>query len=250
MSGRCRVWGLMSDYVVQLQPAFVLHGKNYRETSVIVDLLTRDFGRLSLLAKGVRKNRSRTAGLLRPFVPLLISYQGKAELKTLTHVEMAPPAIILQGMSLYCGLYVNELVEAFLHQHDPHPEVFDDFHRCLRDLSTDESFDRILRSFEVRLLEHTGYGLQLQQEADRDAAIRADLRYRYTPGLGAQVQADGAFSGETLIALRSGKLDTDLVRKEAKRLLRSVLDYHLPGRPLKSRQLFAQLLKSQRQTTC
>ncbi len=250
MSGRYTVWGSMSDCSVQLQPAFVLHGRNYRETSIIVDLLTRDFGRISLLAKGVRKSRSRTAGLLQPFVPLLVSYAGKAELKTLTQVEMAPPAISLQGMSLYCGLYVNELVDAFLHKHDPHPEVFDDFRQCLLDLSTQVSLDQILRSFEIRLLEHTGYGLQLHHEVDHDCAIRAGLRYRYSPGVGAQVQQDGAFSGAMLIALRSGRLESAQMRAEAKTLLRSVLDYHLAGKPLKSRKLLAQLVKNRQCTSC
>ena len=240
----------MSEHSVQLQPAFVLHGRNYRETSVIVELLTRDFGRISLLAKGVRKNRSRTAGLLQPFVPLLVSYTGKAELKILTQVEMTPPAITLQGMSLYCGLYINELVEAFLHRHDPHPEVFDAFRQCLQALPANESQEQVLRNFEVRLLESIGYGLQLQHEADHDAAIHADLRYHYTPGLGPQLQKHGALSGATLIALRSGTLDTDRMRREAKRLLRSVIDYHLAGKPLKSRQLLAQLLKSRQRTAC
>ncbi len=250
MNMHCRVWGSMSEHSVQLQSAFVLHGRNYRETSVIVDLLTRDFGKLSLLAKGVRKSRSRTAGLLQPFVPLLVSYVGKAELKTLTQVEMAPPAIFLQGMALYCGLYVNELVDAFLHKHDPHPEVFDDFRQCLQELSVNTSLEQILRSFEVRLLENIGYGLQLLHEVDCDAPIHAGMRYRYTPGLGPQLQTDGAFSGATLIALRGGALESTQMRAEAKKLLRSVLDYHLAGKPLKSRQLLAQLVKNRQRTDC
>ena len=87
MSEPCKAWALMTESAVYLQPAFILQQRKYRETSLIIDALTRDFGRISLLAKGVRKAKSKTAGMLQPFIPLTISYVGKAELKILTDVE-------------------------------------------------------------------------------------------------------------------------------------------------------------------
>ena len=116
MNAPCKAWDLMTDSAVYLQPAFILQQRKFRETSLIIDVLTRDFGRVSLLAKGVRKAKSKTAGLLQPFIPLTLSYFGKTELKTLTDVEITQPFIQLQGLALYCGFYVNELVGCFLHR--------------------------------------------------------------------------------------------------------------------------------------
>jgi DNA repair protein RecO (recombination protein O) len=110
MNAPCKAWDLMTDNAVYLQPAFILQQRKFRETSLIIDVLTRDFGRISLLAKGVRKAKSKTAGLLQPFIPLTLSYVGKSELKTLTDVEITQPFIQLQGLAVYCGFYVNELI--------------------------------------------------------------------------------------------------------------------------------------------
>ena len=93
----------MSNHAVLLQPAFILHSRKYREPSLILDVLTEDFGILSLIAKGVRKNKSKWAGLLRNFTPIKLSYSGKSELKTLTHAEAVPPLLELNQLSLYCG---------------------------------------------------------------------------------------------------------------------------------------------------
>ena len=151
MNAPCKAWGLMTDSAVYLQPAFILQQRKFKETSLILDVLTRDFGRVSLLAKGVRKAKSKTAGLLQPFIPLAVSYLGKTELKTLTHVEIIPPFIQLQGLALYCGFYVNELVGCFLHQYDPHPEVFAYYGECLSSLSDSSKIEAALRIFELDL---------------------------------------------------------------------------------------------------
>jgi DNA repair protein RecO (recombination protein O) len=101
MNAPCKALGLMTNSAVYLQPGFILQQRKFRETSLIIDVLTRDFGRISLLAKGVRKARSKTAGLLQPFIPLTLSYFGKAELKTLTDVEIIKSFTELKGLSLY-----------------------------------------------------------------------------------------------------------------------------------------------------
>ncbi len=238
----------MSDYRIQLQPAYVLHQRKYRETSLILDVFTEDFGIIPLLSKGVRKAKSRTAGLLQPFIPLAVSYLGKSEFKTLTHVEIISPAPVITGISLYCGLYLNELLKHLLHQHDPHPKIFNDYHLCLQKMSDGGySIEAILRIFELNLLETIGYGLPLDQDCNNDNLIVASKRYHYIVDQGAYEASNGQFAGSTLIALRNKKLENKQALAEAKILMRKILDHQLAGKTLNSRSLFNNPLNIQLQ---
>lgn len=232
----------MTESAVYLQPAFILQQRKYRETSLIIDALTRDFGRVSVLAKGVRKIKSKSAGILQPFIPLSMSYVGKAELKTLSAVERRVGSgekiraySELQGLALYCGFYINELVTCFLHKYDPHPEVFDCYSECLFALA-DGSGGReaALRQFELNLMENVGYGLALELD-DTGKAIKPSAKYGFNVGRGAVESVNGAFAGKTLLALSAGELTDPQVLSEAKILMRSVIDVYLQGRQLKSR---------------
>jgi DNA repair protein RecO (recombination protein O) len=227
-----------------LQPAFILQHQHYRETSLLLDVLTYDDGRLRLVAKGVRKSQSKTAALLQPFVPLKVSYIGKTELKTLSYVETVAPQYNLQGLALYCGFYVNELIERFLHPHDPHPDVFLAYQRCLSQLAENNIIQISLRLFELALLEHTGYGLDFEQDAQTQLAIAPHLKYRYQPGIGLVADDSAAISGATLQALAKQDLSSSQVQLEAKLLLRSVIDSHLQGKPLNSRAVIQQIINS------
>jgi DNA repair protein RecO (recombination protein O) len=258
----------MTESAVYLQPAFVLQYRKYRETSLIIDAFTRDFGRVSLLAKGVRKIKSKTAGILQPFIPLTISYFGKAELKTLTDVErracsiqvcgihsipgdcrtgsrpvrdihsipgdIIQPFSEIKGLALYCGFYINELVGCFLHKYDPHPEVFDHYSECLSGLAEGANMEAVLRLFELNLMENAGYGLQLEYD-DNEKPIESLKKYDFNVGLGPVESADGRFSGKMLLALGSRDLADPQVLSEAKILMRMVIDVYLQGRRLKSR---------------
>ncbi|MDP1664612.1 MAG: DNA repair protein RecO [Methylobacter sp.] len=232
----------MTESAVYLQPAFILQHRKYRETSLIVDVLTRDFGRISLLAKGVRKTKSKTAGMLQPFIPLLISYFGKAELKMLTDVEMIQPISEIKGLALYCGFYINELVVCFLHQYDPHPEVFGYYGECLSCLSDGSAVEAALRQFELNLMECTGYGLQLEYD-DNQRPVEPLKKYDFNVGQGLVEAVDGQFSGQTLLALSSRKLTDPQVLSEAKILMRTVIDAYLQGRQLKSRAVINKIMK-------
>ncbi len=267
----------MTESAVYLQPAFILQHRKYRETSLIIDALTRDFGRISLLAKGVRKTKSKTAGMLQPFIPLLISYFGKAELKTLTDVERSTcarqacgvqtvsedrragsgpahdihsiPGDIIQplreikGLALYCGFYVNELIGYFLHKYDPHPEVFDYYNQCLSCLSDGANIEAALRQFELNLLEAVGYGLQLEYD-DNENPIESFKKYDFNVGQGGAVEAlTGRFSGKTLLALNSRELNDPQVLIEAKILMRTIIDVYLQGKQLKSRAVINEIIK-------
>lgn len=242
----------MTESTVYLQPAFILQQHKYRETSLIIDALTRDFGRVSLLAKGVRKVKSKTAGMLRPFIPLIISYVGKAELKTLSNVELLRvssgqaggiSAILgdmigsgndIKGLALYCGFYINELIVCFLHKYDPHPDLFECYSECLAALADGSCMEAALRQFELNLMEGVGYGLPLAF-GDNGKSIEPSKKYDFNVGHGAVEAINGQFSGKTLLALSAKELTDPQVLSEAKILMRTVIDVYLQGRPLKSR---------------
>jgi len=257
-----------------------LQQRKYRETSLIIDVLTRDFGRISLLAKGVRKAKSKTAGMLQPFIPLLISYFGKAELKTLTDVERRAcsrqafgihtipgdcragsrpvrgihsiPGDIIQpfneikGLALYCGFYVNELIACFLHKYDSHPEVFDHYGECLSGLADGSNMEAALRLFELNLMENVGYGLQLEYD-DNKKPVESLKKYDFNVGQGPVEVVGGQFSGKTLQALSSRELTDPQVLSEAKILMRRVIDVYLQGRQLKSRAVISKVFATAQQ---
>lgn len=243
MSGPCLVWVLMSDTVFHSQPAFVLHQQHYRESSLIIDALTRDLGRVSLIAKGVRTPKSKTAGVLRPFAALSLSFVGKTELKTLTNAEIIGLPYELPGLALYCGFYVNELVRSFLHQYDPHPEVFQDYQECLIGLARAESCEAALRVFELNLMDNIGYGVQLGYDSRHEKPIDPNKKYACTKESGLVEDSAGQFSGAALQAMEQRQFDNPQVLSEAKMLMRTVIDSHLQGKQLKSRSVINNIVK-------
>lgn len=227
---------------ISLQPAFVLHRRPYRNTSLLVEVLAQDYGRVGLVARGVRTARSRIKGLLQPFTPLLLSWSGKGELMTLTAAEDAGLPIMLSPTRLFSGFYVNELLLRLLPRHDPHPGLFEAYRRVVTDLAGVAEQEAALRIFEKRLLAELGYGLMLEVEAGNDRPIRSETNYLYVLDRG-PVPADGQsgfgipISGKSLLALsRECFGDADELR-EAKRLTRSAIGVHLGDQPLRTRQL-------------
>jgi DNA repair protein RecO (recombination protein O) len=243
MSAPCKALGLMTDSAVYLQPAFILQQRKFRETSLIIDALTRDYGRISLLAKGVRKARSKTAGLLQPFIPLTLSYSGKAELKTLTAVEIIHSFTELKGLALYCGFYINELVTCFLHRYDPHPDVFSHYRECLACLPDGSKMEAALRVFELNLLDAVGYGLQLDYDFHNEKPVNPLKKYHFSSEQGPIEAVDGHFSGKTLQALKLREFSDAQALIEAKILMRSVIAVYLHGKPLNSRALINNITK-------
>jgi len=236
----------MAAETVSLQPGFVLRRQPYRETSLILDVLTRDHGRVPLLAKGVRKAKAKAVALMQPFVPLALSYLGKSGLTSLAHAEATAPPFSLPGLAVYCGFYVNELIGRFLHPHDPHPELFADYHQCLRQLATGLEAEAALRRFELALLKHCGYGLQLATDSGGQALV-GHRRYRLEPN-GFEADDLGVYTGAALLAINNNELHHPNVLGEAKRLMRAVIDGHLQGRPLHSRAVINQVIKHYERT--
>jgi DNA repair protein RecO (recombination protein O) len=227
---------------VRLQVGYVIHQRPFRESSLLLEVLTPDFGRKGLVAKGVRGERSKLRGVLQVCRPLLVSWSGRGELGSLTGAEPAGPAHHLVGRQLWCALYLNELIQRLVPREDPNPLIYGSYARTLADLARDRDEEAVLRVFERDLLAQIGYGLSLDREADTGRPIAADARYDYrleqgpvrTGGGGAALE----LSGRTLLDLQRGDLSDPQSRHEAKRLTRAAIAPHLGGRPLKSRELF------------
>ncbi|MDD2761898.1 MAG: DNA repair protein RecO, partial [Methylomonas sp.] len=190
----------MSESAVYLQPAFILQSRPYRENSVLLEVFTHDFGTMTMLAKGVRKEKSKMAGVLQAFSLLSLSYWDKNELKILSRAEYVG-CYPLQRLGLYCGFYVNELLQRFLHRHDPHPELFGCYRNCLQALSDGEHIEQALRYFELELLEEAGYGIQLDVEQRGGCAVTDSRNYDFLAATGIVQAVDGCVRGETLRAL-------------------------------------------------
>lgn len=236
---------------VTLQKAFVLHYRSYRETSLIVDVFSREFGKLSVIAKGARRAKSKFMGILQPFRLLKLSWVGKSELCTLTDAEIVLPVIELSGDSLYCGFYLNELLCHFLYRHDPHAELFLEYQHTLSLLESKDVVEQSLRFFELSLLKQLGYGLQIKYDAESGKPIDANKSYRYGIETG-PVEAKpgtGTIHGSTLIGLQCKQFNDPVALSEAKRLLREVIDFHLGGKQLMSRLLFFSARKPNSSTT-
>jgi len=226
-----------------MQPAFVLHGRAYRETSQLLEVFTRDFGRVGMVARGARRPRSRWQNLLQPFRPLLLSWSRRGELGTLTAAEQvaAPPG--LQGEALYCGLYMNELLVRLLHRDDPHPEVFERYRSTLAELALGHEVQPWLRLFEKHLLDATGFGLILDHEAAGNRPLQANAWYEYRPELGpvrvAEQSGDrrSVISGSALQSLQGDQVASEDL-PALRRLMRRVIRYHLGDKPLASEAFY------------
>lgn len=220
----------------------VLHRRPWRETSFWLEFFTYDFGKIAVLAKGAR--RTKKGKSLQPFHPLLIRWRGKGDLGTLIAAEASRPAFSLSGIALYCGFYLNELLYRLLRRNDPHPKLYCEYLQTLSELSGACDPEGCLRRFEVRFLGEIGYGLILDHEVKYGAAIDPAACYRYDPERGPVLDEQGWLHGETLLALQQERLESPVVRREAKRLLRQLIDYRLEGRVLESRLLFRRSLKN------
>ena len=211
---------------------WVLHRRPYRNTSLLVDLLTEQHGRVCAVAKGGRRDP-----LLQPFRSVQVRLRGGGDLKTLLAIEPLAPAIPLSGEGLYCGLYMNELLLRLLHRDDAHAGLLALYQDTLSGLvDAGEARDIHLRHFEFRLLDMLGYGIDLAQDIHGHALV-AGQRYRLLPDEGLLMDVRGEFDGTLLRALADGDWQPD-VRRLARDLMRAVLAPHLGDRPLASRELF------------
>jgi len=228
---------------VALVPGYVLHHQPWRDTSRILEVLTRDQGRITLFARGVRGPKSKLAGVLQPFTPLLLSWTGRGDAGQLTGAEPDPadPALLapLPPSCILSGFYLSELVMDLTVRHDPQPELFDHYHRTLSALKTGGRLERELRLFEKRLLDVLGYGIDLSAAGEGEGVDDAKY-YHYRPSDGLQdavADSPGRISGATLRSLAEERLEDPEELEQARRLLRVALAACLEGRSLKTRKV-------------
>ena len=235
-----------SDYKVTEQPAFVLHSYPHRETSLIIDVLTRDHGRLALVAKGAKRPHSALRGVLQTFQPLALSWSGKSEVRTLTGAEWVGGMLPLAGDALLCGFYVNELLVKFCGREDPHPQLFQHYVVTLARLAHDEPAVQVLRSFERVLLRETGYAVALNRTVSRKSVV-AEGRYVFDPERGVR-EASGdlpaqwpVVAGQTLLDMEADDYHRAQTVAQSKTLMRFLLNTYLGGTPLATRQILIDL---------
>ena len=228
---------------VEAEPAYVLHARPWRETSLLLEVLTLEHGRLALAAKGARRPGSQLRPVLLTFQPLVLGWSGAGEVRTLTRAEWAGGVPLPRGRALWCGYYLNELVLRLLAREDPHREVFLAYDTAVRALARGEALSPVLRRFELAFLAALGYGLDWPQAAAG--------RYRFEPRAGLVLLAEGEtarsgeaiLSAETLEDVRAGRWSRPETLTEVRALTRRLLDHALDGQELQARRMLRELLE-------
>lgn len=222
---------------------FVLHARPWRETSLILELLTFEHGRMGVLARGARRPRKGGAASLQPFNLLALDWRGKGELPTLVGHELVE-AFTLTGDALYAGLYLNELLIRVLRRDLPQPDIFRAYNAALVRLSHAQPLEPCLRILELELIQALGFGISLHADAD-GAPIVEGVDYTLQTDVGlspatTRTPAEARFAGAQLLRIAAHDFADDAARRTAKRLTRSLLAPLLGERPLQSRALFRQ----------
>jgi DNA repair protein RecO (recombination protein O) len=233
---------------VQLQPAYVLHRQAFQNTSMLVDFFCLDYGKVRAVVKGARSEKSEYRSSVQPFQPLLLSFSGRGDVKTVVGLESSVGALHLQGQRLFSGMYLNELLARLLHNYVEHKPLYLVYQDTLLALQGDAELEVLLRKFELGLLAELGYGINFESDCETDSPLAADKFYSFFPSLGFsqigsgtnEVPESARFSGANLLALKDLNFNEAGVLSSAKRLLRMALAVHLGDKPLHSRSLFKQ----------
>lgn len=234
---------------VDAQPAYVLHAHPFRETSLILEVFSRDHGRVALVARGARRPRSSLRGVLMAFQPLELGWAGKGEVQTLMKAEWQGGQALLVGRGLYCGYYLNELLLHLLPREDAHERLYAAYRLALQSIVDPQpagGLEVILRRFEHALLAELGYGLSLSHDTDGQA-IDPEARYCYQIEQGpcrvdrqapAITPQGPCSSGQTLLDIRDDRYASPRAQAEAKQLMRALIAHYLDGRELETRKIF------------
>jgi DNA repair protein RecO (recombination protein O) len=229
------------------QPGFVLHSYPYKETSLIVDMFTRDHGRIGVVAKGAKRPFSKLRGVLQTFQPLSISFSGKSELRTLIDADWVGGMLPIEKTALLCGFYLNELLVKLLARDDPHPKLFDHYVATLNELAHNEPVQIVLRKFETALLKETGVAADLGRDSHARAPVAPGGLYVVDPERGPRMAQAAdiwpAVSGKTLIDMEREDYSDPQTQAQSKQLMRFLLAYHLGGAPLNTRQILIDLMQ-------
>ena len=232
---------------VEHHPAYILHHRDYTDSRILIELFTREHGRFTA---ALRMPKRKSPGVVRPqaFTPFVINFSGKSGLKNLTHYEQVSPQLLAKGVKLFCGLYVNELLQRLLATDDANINLFDAYGLCLSRLALAESGeeDIALRQFEFYLIEELGYAVNFTEDVvGKPIVDGSKIHYRYDHGFRPVVveatapaaQSD-VFTASEIVLIGNQSWSSPPTRSAAKRLARIALANLLGGKPLQSRELF------------
>jgi DNA repair protein RecO (recombination protein O) len=226
------------------QPVYVLHTYPFKETSLVVELFSQQFGRIAAVAKGARRPHSAMRGMLQSFQMLDGTWSGKNELKTLHSLDWSAGLTLIKGEALMCGFYMNELLLRLLPREDAHESLFVYYNATLKTLAVDGNLANILRRFELKLLQEMGYAVPLLQD-ENGVEIEADKSYRYEAEYGAcelSATKNGVqLSGKTLLDMGRDDYADVATQSQSKQLMRYLLAHYLGDKPLHTRQLLIDL---------
>ncbi|HVK95904.1 MAG TPA: DNA repair protein RecO [Noviherbaspirillum sp.] len=235
------------DSRVTGQPGFVLHNYPYKETSLIVDVFSRDHGRVALVAKGAKRPHSKLRGVLQTFQPLSVAWAGKADVRTLTTAEWVGGLLPLEKSALLCGFYLNELLVKLLARDDPHSALFDHYVETLNQLAHGEPAPIVLRKFERALLKETGVGSNFTVCVTTGRSVNPDQIYVVDPECGPRPAHSSDTSprvcGKTLLDMEREDYADNTTQMQSKFLMRFLLAHHLGGAPLNTRQILIDLMQ-------
>ena len=227
------------------QPGYVLHSYPYQETSLIIEVFTREFGRVAMVAKGAKRPHSPLRSVLMPFHSLTLDWSGRADLKTLRTAEWRGAFRLLNGRALICGFYLNELLLKLLHRDDAHDALFDAYELTMQALFDGNDHAVVLRCFEKRLLSELGYALLLDREADTLQPLQPQCRYSYIidrgPVASDTLQNGLELLGQTLIDMHADNYTSSVTQQQSKSLMRHLIGHYLGNQTLHSRQLLIDL---------
>lgn len=224
----------------------MLHSYPFRETSLVVEVFTRRLGRIGLVARGARRARSALRGTLMAFQPLLLSWGGRSELRTLHSAEWRGGVPQLRGRALICGFYLNELLLKFLPRDDAHEQLFDLYTESVAAFAAGAELAATLRRFEKNLLKELGYALTLERDASSGAPIDPAAHYGYVLERGPMPadQADShavEVSGKTLLDIACDNYADPVTQQQSKVLMRQLVGHYLGNQSLHTRQLLLEL---------
>lgn len=264
-----------NGHKVTSQPVYVLHTYPFKETSLVVELFSQQFGRIAAVAKGARRPHSAMRGMLQSFQMLSGAWSGKNELKTLHSLDWHAGLTLIKGEALMCGFYMNELLLRLLPREDAHENLFAYYDATLKTLASEQDFSNnqmtsdkrtdykktndksstkslensknlaiTLRRFELKLLQEMGYAVPLLTD-ENDTEISADKNYRYEAEYGAcklGVTKNGVqLSGLTLLNMAKNDYTETQTQNQSKQLMRYLLSHYLGDKPLHTRQLLIDL---------
>jgi len=241
---------MKSHQVIEGEPAYLIHQRPYSETSQIINLFSRHYGRVDAIAKGSKRPKSKFKSFLQPFSPILVSWSGRSQLKTLRSVDISSgKQSNVSRKHLMSAFYLNELILSFLTTADPYPDLFDAYSLAINNLSNADSSEIILREFEIQLLTEIGYAINFQTEAMSSKKIEPNLSYRFIAEEGfissvTSSPRDTLIKGSVIQSIDQKDFSQPQTMRAAKRIIRESVKYHLSGKELNTKKVVKSLKKS------